>query len=73
MRDKQAIIKDIRSEYGYMLNLREAGELLGFTDKHATWRFLEGLPFCKMGKEKKFLASDIGNRIYMRMLGTELR
>jgi hypothetical protein len=71
MSDKQSIIRDIRKEYGYLLNLREAGEVLGFTDLRATRNFLEGLPYCEVGRQKKFLASDIGGRIYCRLIQPE--
>lgn len=69
MADKQAIINDIRKTYGNMLNLTEVTNALGFSDKRAALRFLDGVPYCEMGKEKKFLAIDIGRRIYDRMVG----
>jgi hypothetical protein len=65
--DKQVIINDIRKNYGNMLNLRELTEALGYKDKRAALKFMEGVPHCDMGKEKKFLAIDIANRIHSRM------
>jgi hypothetical protein len=50
-----------------MLNLRELTEALGYKDKRAALKFMEGVPHCDMGKEKKFLAIDIANRIHSRM------
>lgn len=67
MTDKEAIIKDIRKNYGNMLNLTEATSALGYSDKRAALKFLDGVPWCNMGKEKKYMATDIGKRIYDRM------
>ncbi|NCB52257.1 MAG: hypothetical protein EOM54_10300 [Clostridia bacterium] len=67
MATKQEIVADIRKNYGNMINLREAGEVLGFSDKRAIKNFLEGVPCCQMGKEKKYLAIDVARRIYDRM------
>ena len=67
MASKQAIIDDIRKNYGNMLNIRQATEALGFKDRKATVKFLDGVPACNMGKEKKYLAIDIARRIYDRM------
>ncbi len=50
-----------------MLNLSEATNALGFVNKRAALRFLDGVPFCRMGKEKKYLAIDIARRIFDRM------
>lgn len=52
MATKQEIINDIRKNHGNMLNLREATNALGFVDKRAALRFLEGVPYCETGKEK---------------------
>lgn len=65
--DKQTIINDIRKNYGNMLNIQQATVALGFKDRRAAVRFLEGIPSCDMGKERKYLAIDIGRRIYDRM------
>ncbi len=67
MATKQGIVNDIRQNYGVMLNVTEATKALGFSDKRAAMRFLEGIPRCDMGREKKYLASDIAKRIYERM------
>ena len=71
MTDKQTIIRDIRREYGNMLNLRDACKALGVKDARTVMKFLEGVPYCDMGKEKKFLASDVGARIYSRLVISE--
>lgn len=68
MADKKSIIDDIRKNYGNMLNLTEATNALGFSDKRAALNFLDGIPYCEMGRQKKFMASDIGKRIYDRMV-----
>lgn len=65
--DKQTIINDIRKNYGNMLNIQQATAALGFKDRRAALRFLDGIPCCDMGKERKYLAIDIGRRIYDRM------
>lgn len=65
---KREIINDILKNYGNMLNLMEATNALGFSDKRAALRFLDGVPYCDMGKRKKYLAIDIGRRIYDRMI-----
>lgn len=67
MTDRQVIINDIRKNYGNMLNLTQMTNALGFKDKRAALRFMEGVPFCNMGKEKKWLAIDVARRIYERM------
>lgn len=63
MATRKEMLADIRSQYGNMINIREACELLGYSDRTATKRFLEGLPMYDMGKEKKYLAIDIVKRI----------
>lgn len=63
MATRKEILTDIRSQYGNMVNIREACEILGFKDRTATKRFLSGLPVYDMGKEKKYLAIDIAKRI----------
>lgn len=67
MSDKQKIIDDLRKNFGYMMNIQKATAALGYKDRAAAVKFLEGLPYVKMGKEKKYLASDIGKRIYDMM------
>lgn len=71
MRDKKSIIKEIRQEYGNLLNLRKTAAALGFKDVRAAQGFLEGIPYVQMGKEKKYLASDIGARIWAHMTPAE--
>lgn len=66
MADKLAIIKDIRKNYGNMLNIQQATAALGYKDRKATKKFLEGVPTCDMGKEKKYLAIDVARRIVER-------
>jgi hypothetical protein len=66
MATKSEIVADIRKNYGNMLNLRKATEVLGFSDKRAAKNFLDGIPYCDTGKEKKYLAIDIARRIYDR-------
>lgn len=63
MATRREILQDIRSQYGNMLNIREAGECIGYKDRAATKRFLEGLPVYDMGKEKKYMALDIAKRL----------
>lgn len=63
MATRKEILQDIRSQYGNMVNITEAGKLLGYSDRTATKRFLEGLPIYDLGKEKKYMAIDIAKRI----------
>ena len=63
MATRKEILSDIRSQYGNMVNIREAGEILGYKDRTAIKRFLEGLPIYDMGKEKKYMAIDVARRI----------
>ena len=67
MAEKQAIINDIRKNYGNMLNIQQATAALGYKDRRAALKFLDGVPSCDMGKEKKYLAIDIGRRIFDMM------
>jgi len=67
MATKQEIINDIRKTYGNMLNIQQVTAALGFKDRKATLRFMDGVPACNMGKEKKYLAIDLGKRIYDKM------
>lgn len=71
MATRQAILDDIRKNYGNMLNIRQITAVLGFKDRHAASRFMAGVPYCKTGKEKKYLAIDVARRIYDRMEMTE--
>ena len=63
MATRKEILSDIRSRYGNMVNIREAGEVLGYSDRAAIKRFLDGLPIYDMGKEKKYMAIDVAKRI----------
>lgn|GEM_PF-4632132 len=70
MTRRQEIINDLRENYGNMLNLTQTTKALGFKDRRAALKFLQGVPYCNMGKEKKWLAIDIARRIYERMEDT---
>ena len=65
--DRKQLTNDLRTHYGLMLSVAEATMALGFKDRKATIRFLDGLQRCDMGKEKKYVASDIAKRIEERM------
>ena len=67
--DRQAIINDIRKQFGNMLNIQQVTAALGFKDREAAKKFMQDVPYCNMGKEKKYLATDVGRRIYSRMEG----
>jgi len=67
---RQEIINDLRENYGNMLNLTQATKALGFKDRRAALKFLQGVPYCNMGKEKKWLAIDSARRIYELMEDT---
>jgi hypothetical protein len=67
MEKRQEIINDIRKQYGNMLNIQQAAAALGYKDRTAAKKFLAGVPWCNMGKEKKYMAIDIARRIYDRM------
>ncbi|WP_294854692.1 hypothetical protein [uncultured Oscillibacter sp.] len=56
---RQEIATDIRKNYGNMLNIKQATKALGFKDPRAAQRFLDGVPYCDTGRQKKYLASDI--------------
>lgn len=71
MANKQTIVNDIRKTYGNMLNIQKATKACGYKDRRATIKFLDGLPRCDMGKEKKYLAIDIAQRIYERQTAGE--
>ena len=64
---KQEIINDLRKNFGNMLSIQQATAALGFKDRRAAKKFLAGVPVCNTGKEKKYLAIDIGRRIYSRL------
>ena len=66
MTDKQAIINDIRKNFGNMLNVTQLAKLFN-CDRKTVPRYVEGLPYFTMGKDKKYLAIDVGRRIYDRM------
>lgn len=68
---KQEIIDDLRKHYGNMLNIQQATAALGYKDREATKKFLAGLPIVDMGKEKKYMAIDIGRRLYACMSTAE--
>ncbi|NCC83651.1 MAG: hypothetical protein EOM03_05935 [Clostridia bacterium] len=68
MAEKREIVTDIRRQYGNMLNVRQLTECLGYSDTRAALRFMEGIPVCDMGKEKKYLAIDVARRIHERMV-----
>lgn len=70
MADKQAIINDIRKNYGNALSIARLTEALGYKDRRAAVNFMEGVPPINMGKEKKYLAIDVAQRIYDRQVMT---
>lgn len=57
MLNKQEIAADIRKNYGNMLNIRQTTLALGFKDPRAAQRFLEGIPYCDTGRQKKYLGN----------------
>lgn len=63
MATRKELLEDVRSRYGNMVNIREAGDIIGYTDRAAIKKFFEGLPYYDMGKEKKLMAIDIVKRI----------
>jgi len=67
MADKQTITSDIRKNYGNMLNIAQLARALGYKDRRAAVAFMEGVPAINMGKEKKYLATDVAKRICDRM------
>lgn len=69
MADKQAIINDVRKTYGNMLNITQAAKVFNCNRKTVPL-YLKDLPYLQMGKEKKYLASDIGSLIYYRLEAT---
>ncbi|SHI24156.1 hypothetical protein SAMN02745823_03807 [Sporobacter termitidis DSM 10068] len=66
MATKQELINDIRRTYGNMLNVTQLAKLFN-CDRRTVPNYVSGLPFFSMGKDKKYLAIDIGRRIYDRM------
>ena len=71
MAGKQELIDDLRKNYGNMLNLTQATAALGYKDREATKKFLAGVPAFDLGKEKKYMAKDIGRRLFDRMISSQ--
>ena len=63
MATRKELLADLRAQYGNMLNIGEATEAIGYSDRNAAKKFFAGLPLYDMGKEKKFLAIDVAKRI----------
>lgn len=61
-----AIIKEIKDAYGTFLNVEQVTKLF-HCDRKTVHINTDGLPYLREGREKKFLASDIGRRIAERM------
>ena len=70
MANKREIVADIRRNYGNMLNVTQLAALFNCNRKTVPG-YVEGLRFFSMGKDKKYLAIDIGRRIYDRMEDSE--
>jgi hypothetical protein len=68
MATRQEVIDDIRCHYGNMLNVTQLAKLFN-CDRRTVPTYVEGIPFFTMGKDKKYLALDVGRRIYDRMEG----
>lgn len=66
MADKQAIVNDIRKNYGNMLNVQQVAKVFN-CHRTTVSTFVDGVPYLKVGKEKKYLATDIGNLIYRQL------
>lgn len=67
MADKQEIINDIRKTYGNALNQTQLAKVFN-CDRKTVPKYVEGLPFFCQGRDKKYLAIDVGRRIYDRMV-----
>jgi hypothetical protein len=67
MASKQEIIRDIRNEFGNMLNISKLAKVFG-CERHSVSTYVAGLPYLQEGKEKKYLALDVGRRIFERMV-----
>lgn len=63
MADKQAIINDIRKNYGNMLNITQLARVFN-CDRKTVPKYVEGLPAFSQGRDKKYLAIDVGRRIF---------
>lgn len=61
--ERQSIRKMIRQDYGEMVNLKEAANILGKRDRRAAAAFLADVPSYRIGREIKYFASDIARAI----------
>jgi hypothetical protein len=66
---KQEIVNDIRKTYGNMLNVTQLAKLFN-CHRNRVGQYVDGLPYLPNGKEKKYLAIDVGQRIYDRSVPT---
>lgn len=66
MATKKEIIDDIRKNYGNMLNVAQLAVVFNCHRKTVP-NYVEGLTYFSNGKEKKYLAIDIGKRIFDRL------
>lgn len=63
--DKRAIVADIKSSFdgAALLNIAEIAKYLGVCRDTARI-FLKGIEYLPVGKEKKYLVTDIAKKIY---------
>lgn len=59
---RQEIAAEIRKTYGNMLNVQQLAEVFS-CNRNTVTKYVNGVPYFKTGKEKKYLATDIARRI----------
>jgi hypothetical protein len=67
MKDCQAIIRDIRENYGNLLSISQVAQVFN-CERHAATRYVKHIPYLIVGRRKKYLASDIGRFIANSMM-----
>ncbi len=61
--ERQSIRQLIRQDYGEMVNLKQATQIIGMKDRRTTAAFLAGVPSYRIGREIKYFASDLARAI----------
>lgn len=56
---------DLRERYGGMLGLAQIQRELGTKDQRIAERWLQELPYIRVGKRKKWAIEDIARKLYI--------
>lgn len=61
--EEKRLTDDIRTKYGFYINARDIGWLIGINDYYTYTEWLSDLPQYVIGKRTKYAASDVAHKL----------